>query len=84
VFAAAYTAPVRAATLVFDVVYHPWPTSLAVAAAQQGATVVSGFDLLLHQAAVQVELLTGRPAPVEQMRRAGLAELARRQGAVIS
>ncbi len=64
--------------VVFDVVYHPWPTALASAAEQAGAGVVPGFDLLLHQAAFQVELMTGRPAPVEAMRRAGHAELARR------
>jgi len=64
---------------VLDVVYHPWPTPLAQAAARSGAVVVSGFDLLLHQAARQVELMTGRhPAPLEPMRAAGHAELARR------
>jgi shikimate dehydrogenase len=41
--------------------------------------VISGFDLLLHQAAAQVELMTGiKPAPRNQMRAAGQAELARR------
>jgi shikimate dehydrogenase len=64
--------------LVFDVVYHPWPTALAGAARQAGATVIGGFDLLLHQAALQVELMTDRPAPLERMRQAGLAELNRR------
>ncbi len=59
--------------LVFDVVYHPWPTRLAVAAAQAGVTVVAGFALLLHQAAGQVTLMTGRAAPVAAMREAGLA-----------
>jgi shikimate dehydrogenase len=63
---------------VFDVVYHPWPTRLAAAAGEAGAVVVGGFDMLLHQAARQVELMTGRPAPVAAMRRAGLAELASR------
>ncbi len=56
---------VPAPRLVFDVVYHPWPTALAAAATQAGAVVVGGFDLLLHQAARQVELMTGRPAPVD-------------------
>jgi shikimate dehydrogenase len=64
--------------VVFDVVYHSWPTALGCAGQQAGSVVVSGFDLLLHQAALQVELMTGRPAPVEAMRRAGHAELARR------
>jgi shikimate dehydrogenase len=64
---------------VLDVVYDPWPTPLASAAAQAGIVVVSGFDLLLHQAARQVELMTGREhAPLEPMRAAGQSELARR------
>lgn len=63
---------------VLDVVYHPWPTRLAVAAGQSGAIVIGGFEMLLHQAARQVELMTGRPAPTEAMRSAGLAELERR------
>ena len=64
---------------VLDVVYHPWPTPLAQAAARSGAVVVSGFDLLLHQAARQVELMTGiKPAPLDDMRAAGQTELARR------
>ncbi len=61
-----------------DVVYHPWPTSLAIAARQAGTAVASGFTLLLHQAAGQVELMTGSPAPLEAMRVAGLAALASR------
>jgi shikimate dehydrogenase len=66
-------------SVVLDVVYHPWPTPLAQAAARSGAVVVSGFDLLLHQAARQVELMTGvKPAPLDQMRAAGQAELSRR------
>ena len=64
---------------VLDVVYHPWPTRLAAAAQQAGIVAVSGFDLLVHQAAPQVELMTGRPAPLAAMRKAGLAELAGRR-----
>jgi shikimate dehydrogenase len=68
-----------AAAAVFDVVYDPWPTSLAEAAVASGSTVISGFDMLLHQATGQFELMTGKPAPVEAMRAAGLAELERRR-----
>ncbi len=68
------------AEAVFDVVYEPWPTLLAQAAMAAGATVISGFELLLQQAAVQVELMTGHQAPVAAMRAAGLAEIARRRG----
>ncbi|MFL6128889.1 MAG: shikimate dehydrogenase [Mycobacteriales bacterium] len=60
-------------TVVLDVVYAPWPTPLAAAAAEAGCRVVSGLAVLLHQAVAQVELMTGRPGPVEAMR-AGLAE----------
>ncbi len=68
--------------LLLDVVYQPWPTRLAVAASAAGAAVAGGFDLLLHQAAGQVELMTGQPAPLAAMRAAGLAALAaREQGA---
>ncbi|MCL2584068.1 MAG: shikimate dehydrogenase [Streptosporangiales bacterium] len=63
---------------VFDVVYAPWPTALASAAAAAGSVVVGGFAMLLHQAVAQVELMTGRPGPVEAMRAAGEAELERR------
>jgi len=66
-------------TAVLDVVYSPWPTALAQAAAKSGAAVIGGFDLLLHQAARQFELMTGvEPAPLSAMRAAGHAELARR------
>jgi shikimate dehydrogenase len=65
---------------VLDVIYQPWPTPLALAAEQTGAVVVGGFELLLHQAARQVELMTARTAPLAAMRRAGTAELRRRAG----
>jgi shikimate dehydrogenase len=65
-----------AADAVFDVLYHPWPTRIAAAAGTAGASVISGFELLLHQAAGQVRLMTGIAAPVEAMRAAGLAALA--------
>ncbi len=68
----------RAPAAVLDVVYAPWPTRLAQAASAAGAMVTSGFAMLLHQAAAQVELMTGRPAPLEAMRAAGEAEIARR------
>ncbi|MCO1657761.1 shikimate dehydrogenase [Pseudonocardia humida] len=54
--------------VVLDVVYAPWPTPFAAAAAAAGARVVSGLEVLLHQAAAQVALMTGRPGPVGAMR----------------
>ncbi|MBO0829218.1 MAG: shikimate dehydrogenase [Streptosporangiales bacterium] len=61
----------------FDVAYAPWPTELAAAVTKTGGTVVGGFELLLHQAALQVTAMTGCEAPVEAMREAGEAELSR-------
>lgn len=58
-----------------DVVYAGWPTMPARAAAAAGMTVVSGLDMLVHQAAEQFRLFTGHPAPVEAMRAAGLRAL---------
>jgi len=53
-----------------DVVYHPWPTPLAAAARTADIPLAGGLDLLLHQAAGQVTLMTGQPAPLEAMRQA--------------
>jgi shikimate dehydrogenase len=61
--------------LLLDVVYAPWPTPVAQ---RWGGVVVGGFEMLLHQAVAQVELMTGRDGPVEAMRAAGLAALAER------
>jgi shikimate dehydrogenase len=68
------------ATAILDVGYDPWPTPLAAAAAKAGSAVISGYELLVHQAVGQVELMTGQQAPVSIMHAAGLAELARRRG----
>ncbi|GHC42674.1 shikimate dehydrogenase [Streptomyces cinnamoneus] len=70
--------PERPGTL-FDVLYEPWPTPLAAAWARRGGTVLGGLDLLVHQAVLQVEQMTGRaPAPLAAMRAAGEAALAAR------
>jgi shikimate dehydrogenase len=62
--------------VVFEVLYHPWPTPLAASVGDR--VLVSGLDLLVHQAAVQFEAFTGRPAPLAAMRAAGEQELAAR------
>jgi shikimate dehydrogenase len=67
-----------AGSVVLDVVYAPWPTPFAGAAAAGGARVVSGLEMLLHQAVAQVELMTGLPGPVAAMREALDAAVAAR------
>jgi shikimate dehydrogenase len=62
--------PWTAAQAVLDVAYRPWPSALASAAASTGATVVSGALMLQHQAPEQVRLMTGRDAPLAEMRTA--------------
>jgi shikimate dehydrogenase len=81
---AAQTGPVLAAVrgvpVVFDVLYDPWPTPLAAAAAADGRVVVGGLDLLVWQAVDQVRAMTSRfDVPVEAMRHAGEAGLAERR-----
>jgi shikimate dehydrogenase len=70
--------------VLFDVLYHPWPTPLAAAWAARGGPVVSGLDQLVHQAVPQVELMTGhrvdRERLVRLMRAAGQRALATRTG----
>ncbi|GGU03917.1 shikimate dehydrogenase [Streptomyces violascens] len=76
--ALAAAVPERPGTL-FDVLYEPWPTALAAAWAGRGGAVVGGLDLLVHQAVLQVEQMTGcDKAPLEAMRKAGESALAGR------
>lgn len=66
----ALVVPWREQTVLFDALYHPWPTPLAASARSAGCRIVSGLDLLLHQAIGQFRQFTGVPAPVEAMRQA--------------
>lgn len=61
---------------VFDVVYDPWPTVLARTATAQAVPVVSGIDLLAHQAAEQVRLITGHEVAPGLLREAAVQALA--------
>jgi shikimate dehydrogenase len=65
--AAQYTSTVRGVPLLLDAIYEPWPTPLAQSVVAAGGQVVSGLQMLLHQAFAQVEQFTGQPAPKEVM-----------------
>jgi shikimate dehydrogenase len=53
--------------VVADLIYVPRPTRWLAAAAETGATTVDGLGMLVHQAAAQITLWTGQPAPVDAM-----------------
>lgn len=63
------------ARTLLDVVYDGWPTALPTEWARRGGSVAPGYDMLLHQAAEQVRLMSGRAAPLAKMRTALLAAL---------
>lgn len=64
-----HAVPVLPGTLL-DVVYDPWPTVLAAQWAVRSGTVVSGHDLLVHQAVGQLALMTGHAVPANVLRAA--------------
>ena len=54
---------VREGSLLFDVAYAPWPSEFATAWAAVGGRVVSGLDMLIHQAVGQIRIwVHGDPA----------------------
>lgn len=64
-------------TLIVDIVYAPEETPLLRAAREAGLPVLGGLPMLIHQGALAFELWTGRPAPLDAMREAARAALAR-------
>jgi shikimate dehydrogenase len=64
-----FPAEVRRHAVLFEIAYDPWPTSQVRQWLAAGGTVVSGFDLLIHQAVGQIRVfLSGdptRPLPAE-------------------
>ena len=67
------------ARIVFDAIYDPWPTPVALAAQKRGrAVVLNGLDLLAWQAVFQVELFTGETVPVDVLLDAARKALAAR------
>lgn len=65
--------------VVFDSVYNPMATRLLKDAQAAGCVTISGVELFVHQAAEQFELWTGKPAPIDLMRRVVEDKLAPQQ-----
>ena len=59
----------RSGMTVFEMVYRPAVTPFVADALAQGATVIDGLEMFLHQAITQFALHTAKPAPREAMRR---------------
>jgi shikimate dehydrogenase len=68
-------APLHEGQLVVDLVYRPAHTVFLLRAAERGAMVRNGLGMLVHQAALQVEMFTGRSAPIDVMWAAVAAEI---------
>jgi len=65
--------------LVFDTIYRPRVTRLLQLAAHRGIETVSGVEMFVAQGTAQWEIWTGERAPVDAMRRAVVAALAREE-----
>jgi shikimate dehydrogenase len=64
--------------LVADLIYAPATTQLLASARARGAGTCNGLGMLVHQAARQLTIWTGRDAPIEVMSAAALRELGKR------
>lgn len=63
----------------FEVLYHPWPTSMSKVWTKSNTHVIDGLDLLIHQAISQIEIFAGITCDREflytKMRAAALQKL---------
>lgn len=53
---------------IVDLIYHPARTALIEAAQRAGARAINGVPMLLHQAAIQLELWIGQAPDIDAMR----------------
>ena len=65
----------------FDACYNPAKTQFLLDAEEKGCKILNGLGMSLYQGAAQVELWTGKEAPVEAMRQELLTILAEKEQA---
>ena len=56
--------------MIYDTIYSSGPTAFVSAAIEAGARSANGLSMLLHQGALAFEIWFGRPAPLDEMRKA--------------
>lgn len=59
---------IRPEQFCFDACYNPAKTQFLLDAEEKGCRILNGLGMSLYQGAAQVELWTGKKAPVEEMR----------------
>jgi shikimate dehydrogenase len=59
---------IHSGQIVFDAIYDPFETKLLKLAKENGAKVINGLEMLLHQGTAQFEIYTGEKAPIDTMR----------------
>jgi shikimate dehydrogenase len=67
--------PLGASTVAVDLLYRPASTPLQSDVRAAGGVAFGGLGLLLHQAALSIELWTGQPAPLEAMSAAAIGAI---------
>lgn len=70
---------VNASQFYFDACYNPDKTQFLMNAEAKGARVLNGLGMSLYQGAAQIELWTGKKAPVDAMRKELLDILAEKK-----
>jgi len=73
-----FDAEVRARTPLFEIVYADWPSALASSWLDAGGTVISGLEMLVHQALAQVRIFVKGDASAALPREHELLEAMRR------
>jgi len=70
---------IAAGKLYFDACYNPEKTQFLIEAEKAGGRILNGLGMSLYQGAAQIELWTGKKAPVDAMRKELISIISERQ-----